>query len=327
MDHSFIQDFFSLLESLKFLSAQLQQPSAGHVVGNVAGNAVSYDSQGLSQQGAACDVLDGWSLAGRSPKTLEQAMPLLAWAYRYYYRVRTDGWEHIPPDEPVMFVGSHNGGIAAPDMNMMLYDWCRRFGYEKPLYGLMHPSVWKASPGVAAIATQLGAVQAHPKMAIAALNQKASIAIYPGGVQDVFRPYAQRHKIYFHQRKGFIKLAIKKAVPIVPMISCGAHETFMVLTDIYPQIQQLHRYGLPWPMGIDPEVFPIYLGLPWGIAAGPWPHVPLPIQIHTRICPPIRFERTGHAALNDKAYVEDCYNQVQRQMQAALDALVADASR
>lgn len=280
----------------------------------------------LSGQSQSVASLNGWSLEGRNPDVLRQVMPLMGWLYEHYYQVSTDGWEHIPTDENVMFVGSHNGGIPAPDMHMMLYDWCRRFGFEKPLYGLMHPSVWKAFPAVAHIAAQMGAVQAHPKMGLAALNQKATVAVYPGGAQDVFRPYSMRHKIYFHNRKGFIKLALKKSVPIVPMLSYGAHSTLMVLGDIYPYIRELHDRGMPWLLGVDPEVFPIYLGLPWGIAAGPLPNIPLPMKIHTRICPPIRFERSGTEALADKEYVDACYDQVQTSMQTALDALVSELS-
>lgn len=251
-------------------------------------------------------------------------MPLLGWVYEHYYRVSTDGWEHIPTDKSVMLVGSHNGGIAAPDLHMMLYDWCRCFGPERSLYGLMHPSVWQAFPVGAHWATKMGAVQAHPRMAIGALNRGASIGVYPGGLQDVFRPYAMRHKIYFHNRQGFIKLALKKAVPIVPMISYGAHSTLMVLTDIYPQMRYLHEKGMPWLMGIDPEVFPIYLGLPWGVSLGPLPNFPLPVKLHTRICPPIRFERYGPETLRDQTYVDACYRQVSGQMQRALDELVAE---
>ncbi len=269
-------------------------------------------------------ALDGWSLEGRNPAVLRQMMPIMGWFYEHYYRVSSDGWENIPTDEHAMFVGSHNGGLAAPDMHMMLYDWCRRFGTEKPLYGLMHQSVWKMSPAGAQLATQMGSVRAHPRMAIAALNSKANVVVYPGGAQDVFRPFTMRNKIYFHNRKGFIKLALKKGVPIVPMISHGAHSTLAVLTDVYPQVKQLHELGMPWLLGIDPEVFPIYLGLPWGVSIGPLPNIPLPIKIHTRIGKPIRFERSGAAALQDRVYVDACYEKVKSQMQAELDELVAE---
>lgn len=268
--------------------------------------------------------LAGWSLTGRNSAVLTEMMPLMKWFYDHYYRVSSDGWEHVPAAEPAMFVGSHNGGLPAPDMHMFLYDWCRRFGTDKPLYGLMSPKVWEVFPAVAHVAVQMGAVRAHPKMGIAALNQNASMAVYPGGIQDVFRPYAQRHKIYFHRRKGFIKLAIKKGVPIVPMISCGAHSTFIVLGDLYPQMKALHEIGMPWVLGIDPEAFPIYLGLPWGMAAGPLPHIPLPLKIHTRICPPIYFERVGTEALRDNRYIDECFHRVKDEMQASLDQLVLE---
>ncbi|MEL7333581.1 MAG: lysophospholipid acyltransferase family protein [Cyanobacteria bacterium J06560_2] len=287
-------------------------------------SAIESAGEGLRANGARSERLDGWSLAGRDPQVLARMMPLMKWFYDYYYRVSTAGWHHIPTDEPVMFVGSHNGGLAAPDMHMMLFDWCDRFGLERPLYGLMSPKVWDAVPAVARTAAQMGAVRAHPKMAIAALNQKANIAVYPGGIQDVFRPYTQRHRIYFHGRKGFIKLALKKGVPIVPMISYGAHSTFVVLGDMYPQMKVLHEMGLPWALNVDPEAFPIYLGLPWGLAFGPLPHIPPPVKIHTRICEPIHFERTGAEAARDGAYVEDCFQRVKVQMQRSLDCLVAE---
>ena len=277
--------------------------------------------QAVSKPSCRSQRLDGWSLESRDPVVIDQMMPLMRWFYDYYYRVSTDGWQHIPTDETVMFVGSHNGGLPAPDMHMMLFDYCDRFGSEKPLYGLMSPKIWTVAPAIARTAVQMGAVRAHPKMALAALKRNANIAVYPGGVPDVFRPYAQRDRIHFHNRKGFIKLAIKTGTPIVPMISCGAHSTFIVLADIYPQMKVLHELGMPWVLDVDPEAFPIYLGFPWGLAFGPLPHIPPPIKIHTRICPIIRFERTGSKASKDSHYVEECFQKVKGQMQQSLNKL------
>ena len=81
----------------------------------------------------------------------------------------------------------------------------------------------------------------------------------------------------------------------------------------------------PWLFDLDPEVFPIYLGLPWGVAIGPWPNIPWPAQIHTRICQPIVFERYGYEASRDQTYVQACYNQVVETMQRELDDLIKDS--
>ena len=307
-------DLHSLLLALQSASGVVAKQIRSPLLSNDLSDGPNHSTVGL----------DGWSLSDRNPAVLAQMMPLMGWFYDHYYRVSTDGWSQVPTDETVMFVGSHNGGLPAPDMHMMLYDYCRHFGTEKPLYGLMSPKVWQVFPALARVATQMGAVRAHPKMAIAALSEQANIAVYPGGAQDVFRPYSQRDRIYFHNRKGFIKLALKKGVPIVPMISYGAHSTFVVLADIYPQMQALHQLGMPWFLGIDPETFPIYLGLPWGLAIGPLPHIPPPLKVHTRLCAPIRFERTGAEALKDSSYVDSCFWRVKNEMQTALDGLAAE---
>lgn len=263
----------------------------------------------------------GWSLERRDEAVIQSFMPIWGWLYHHYFRVQTSGWEQIPPGK-VLFVGSHNGGLAAPDMFMMMYDWFRRFGFSRPIYGLMHPRVWEVALPIAQLAEKVGAVMAHPKMAIAALHQGASVLVYPGGAEDVFRPYNLRHKIYFAGRKGFIKVALREGVPIVPVISHGAHENFIVLADIYKQMQQLHEWGMPWLLNIDPVVFPIYLGLPWGIGIGPLPHIPLPVPIQTRVCAPIIFERYGREAASDRQYVDLCYEKVVFLMQQELDDLV-----
>jgi 1-acyl-sn-glycerol-3-phosphate acyltransferase len=266
----------------------------------------------------------GWSLDERDPQFIETVMPYWKWFYDHYFRVKSDGWHHIPPQGPVLLVGSHNGGLASPDTSMMMYDWFRHFGTKRLSYGLMHQSAWRINPSLAKSAMKTGAVRAHPKMGIAALKRGASVLVYPGGAQDVFRPYCDRHKIQLAGRKGFIKLALRENVTIIPLISVGSHETLFILGDCYEQAKQLHEWGIPWLDDIDPEVFPIYLGLPWGLGIGPVPNFPLPIPIHTRVCPPIVFERYGREAATDRAYVDSCYDLVVRQMQQALDQLVID---
>lgn len=268
----------------------------------------------------------GLSLDIRDPRFIQSFQPLFGWLYEHYFHVKTEGWEQIPEGQ-VMLVGSHNGGWASPDMFMMAYDWLKRFGTDRLVYGLMHPKVWLAAPSLAAMAERAGAIAAHPKMALAALDRKASILVYPGGVQDIFRPFHQRNQIYLADRKGFIKIALQRHLPIVPAVSWGAHDTLLILADIYPFMQQLHARGMPWLFGIDPEVFPIYLGLPWGIALGPVPNIPWPHPIATRIGAPIYFDRYGTEAARDRTYVDTCYKQVHHQMQQELNSLIAKYDR
>jgi 1-acyl-sn-glycerol-3-phosphate acyltransferase len=278
--------------------------------------------QYLQNASLPADRLTGLSLDDRDPSVIEQLLPLYDGFYHHYFRVTTDGWHHIPRAGKVLLVGSHNGGLAAPDTIMTTYQWFRQFGTERPAYALMEPRIWQVFPGLARLATQVGTIQAQSHMAIAALERDAALLIYPGGIQDVFRPHALRNQVCFFGQQGFIKLALIQEAPIVPIISRGAHDTLIVLADLYPHLAQLHKLGLPWPFGIDPGTFPVYLGLPWGLAIGPLPNIPLPVQIHIRVCPVIRFDTYGHEAAQNPDYVDACYNQVQQTMQQELDRLV-----
>ncbi|NJL45643.1 MAG: acyltransferase family protein [Leptolyngbyaceae cyanobacterium SM2_3_12] len=266
-------------------------------------------------------TLTGWSLDDRDPAIIDRLLPFFGEVYHRYFRVTTEGWEHIPPSGRMLLVGSHNGGLAAPDTVMMTYDWIRHFGSNRPAYALMDPNMWRVFPAVARMATWVGSVQAQSTMAVQALRREAAVLIYPGGVRDVFRPHARRAQVCFFGQKGFIKLALRESAPVVPMISHGAHDTLWVLADLYPYLEEMHRRGLPWPWGLNPGTFPLYLGLPWGLALGPWPNIPFPVPLHTRVCAPIVFERYGLEAAHDLSYVEACYEQVCGIMQQELDDL------
>ncbi|MDR9403173.1 MAG: lysophospholipid acyltransferase family protein [Halothece sp. Uz-M2-17] len=271
--------------------------------------------------------LSGWSLDERDPKTIRAWLSQVQWFYNHYFHAETDGWDNIPETGAALVVGSHNGGLATPDMMITLYDWFRHFGTERPAYGLMHPHVWQVYRPLAQMASRLGAIRADPRMAIPALRRGGCVLVYPGGGKDVFRPYWERDRIKFCNRQGFIKLALRENVPIIPVVSWGAHETLFVLADIYePMKGLLEALNLPWLFNLDPEVFPIYLGLPWGISFGPLINFPLPRKVRVRVCPPIVFERYGRNAAQDSIYVQQCYDTVVTQMQRQLNQLIAESS-
>ena len=260
----------------------------------------------------------------RNLVVIQRMMPLMGWFYRHYFRVQTSGWQNIPPQGQLMLVGSHNGGLATPDLPMFFYDWISRFGDERRVYGLAHAKMWHAYPLLADLAARMGAIPFYARNAMAIIHQGDSLLVYPGGGQDAFRPHRLRDRIHFCDRTGFLRLALWHSLPIVPLISWGSHDTLIVLADCYEQVKRLHQRGLPWVLGIDPEVFPIYLGLPWGLAVGPLMNIPLPARIHTRVLEPIYFEHTGYEASRDRTYVRHCYEQVVTTMQDQLDRLAAE---
>ena len=265
--------------------------------------------------------LDGTSLKDRDPMAIEQLMPVLDWFYQHYFPVDTQGLETIP-EGPFLMVGSHNGGLGAPDMFMLMNAWFQRFGPEPRVYGLMNAKMWTGYPALARLAARVGAVQATPKLAIAALRSGGSVLVYPGGARDVYRHYSLRHQIFLNGNLAFIKLALREQVPIVPVVSVGAHDTLKVMGDLYPLLKRLHAKGMPWLLGIDPEVWPVFLGMPWGLGVGPLLNIPWARPIHLRVGEPI--ELGGNAAsAKDVNFVMRCYDKVHAHMQMHLNHLVA----
>lgn len=261
-------------------------------------------------------------LKKRDPEFIQSLLPFWELLYHLYFRVETEGWHHIPQQGSFLLVSSHNGGLAAPDIYMFLVDWFRRFGVYRPAYGLMAREAF-TSPRSVATVCRMGAVPAVVRVATTALRSGAPILVYPGGIDDLFRPYSERNQIKLAGRKGFIKLALRENVPIIPLVSVGAHETLVILTDCKELMQWLRQQGLVDSSTAMTRVFPIYLGLPWGLGMGFAPNLPLPTKIYTRVCSPIRFKRSGREAARDRAYVDACYEQVRNQMQASVDDLLA----
>jgi len=166
------------------------------------------------------------NLGGLDPHYAKLLEPFFEGLYKYYFRCDISGWKNIHP-EKALYVGNHNG-LLTFEVLMLFYGFWKRFGTSKKALGLAHGMVLK-SPLFKQILPKLGAIPACPELALEAFENDYSLLVYPGGEKECFRPYRERKKVDFYQRKGFIRLALKAKVPIVPVISVGAHESYVIL--------------------------------------------------------------------------------------------------
>jgi 1-acyl-sn-glycerol-3-phosphate acyltransferase len=234
-----------------------------------------------------------------------------------WYKPEVLGIEHMPGEGRALAVGSHNGGLQAPDMFITMVAFWKRFGVLREAYGLAHDVVFRM-PGLGRYIAKLGAVPAHTEHAETLLGREAAVLVYPGGDVDAFKPYARRHTIEFGGRKGFARLAIRTRTPIVPIVSVGAHEGFRILTD---GRELARRTGLKQWTRL--EVLPIGLALPFGLYVGTQPYLPTPTRVRVQVLPPIDLDLPVSAAEDDEA-VGAAVERVRSTMQTALDALVAE---
>jgi 1-acyl-sn-glycerol-3-phosphate acyltransferase len=135
------------------------------------------------------------------------------------------------------------------------------------------------------------------------------------------RPYRKRNRIVFGRRRGYVRLAVRHGVPIVPVVAHGAHSTAMILDDGRWIVERL---GLDRRFRLN--AWPITLSLPWGITFGPPPpYVPWPSRITIEVLDPISFGRSGARWAKDHDYIEACHAAVRQRMQHTLDQLAATA--
>ena len=115
----------------------------------------------------------------------------------------------------------------------------------------------------------------------------AAVLVYPGGDWETHRPSWESAKIDFAGRKGFIRLAIARNVPVVPVVSIGGQETALFLSrgERLARLLRLDRLARL-------KVLPISLALPWGLNVGDIAgHIPLPAKITIQVMEPIDLPR------------------------------------
>jgi 1-acyl-sn-glycerol-3-phosphate acyltransferase len=206
-------------------------------------------------------------------------------------------------------------------MPVLMTAWWRERGADERVYGLFH-SFFLGLPGVGPAVAKAGALEAGHGNAEAVLNDGGIVLVYPGGDWEAYRPFWQRDKIDFAGRSGFIRLALRAGVPIVPAVSQGAQDTVFVLSR-GERLARMMPHLRAWRL----KVMPISIGPPWGLSFG-LPTIPLPAQITVQLAPPIDWRGTyGAEAADDDKLVERLYHQVTTTMQGVMDDLVKEKSR
>jgi 1-acyl-sn-glycerol-3-phosphate acyltransferase len=250
----------------------------------------------------------------RDPDYIRENLP---WAWllaSLWFRGEVRGLGNIPEEGPVLLVGNHSGGNLTPDTTVLSLAFSGYFGVERPFYQLAHNLVL-SMPGLSFL-RKYGTVAASPQNARRALDAGAVLLVYPGGDYEVHRPSWERNRIDFDRRTGFLRLALDRNVPLVPVVSIGGQETALFLT---------RGEGLARALRLDKlfrlKVLPISIAVPWGLNVGDmFGHIPLPAKITIEVLPPIDLREE----FGPDPDLEHVYDHVLRTMQDTLDAMAAE---
>ncbi|MCZ6807172.1 MAG: 1-acyl-sn-glycerol-3-phosphate acyltransferase [Deltaproteobacteria bacterium] len=280
------------------------------------------------RQFMSAGFLDRWAAATQEqlqaparqfdPEFMKKLVPKMD-TFMSYFDAEVRGMERVPKS-PVLLIGNHSGGTITPDTSAVYAAWYRTRGFNDPLLGLAFDAIF-AVPKWGELMRKIGQMPASMDNAGSALADGCSVLLYPGGTYEVFRPWKERNKILFKGRKGFIRLALKAGVPVVPVVGHGGHETTIVLT---------RGERLAKMMGSDKVRMggaPLLFQLPWGLSTPATPGIPLPAKITVQVCEPVDWSEYGPDAADDPEVLQRCYDEITSLMQSTLDQLAAENPR
>jgi 1-acyl-sn-glycerol-3-phosphate acyltransferase len=255
-------------------------------------------------------TFDGNDIDAWDPEYIRRVLPIWRTALGTYFRSEVRGIDNIPHSGPVLLVGNHSGGTLIADTFVFATELYTHFGPQRRFHQLAH-DVAARIPATGL--SRWGTVAASHDNARKAFDKGAPVLVYPGGDYETFRPSWQSDRVDFGGRKGFIKLALEREVPIVPVVAIGGQETALFLT----RGQRAARLT-GWANLTRIKVLPVALAPPFGVSVLDLPtRIPLPAKITIEVLPPIDLaERFGP----DPAY-EHVYEEITREMQEVLSEL------
>lgn len=255
-------------------------------------------------------ALDGNDIDAWDPHYIRRVLPLWRAVFCNYFRAEVRGLDNIPHSGPSLLVGNHSGGIYIADTFVFATEFYAHFGPERRFHQLAHDIAARLP---ATGLRRWGTVAASHENARRAFARGAPVLVYPGGDHETFRPSWHSDRVEFGGRKGFIKLALERGVPIVPVVSIGGQETALFATR-----GERAAEATGWAERTRIKVLPVAFAPPFGITVLDLPgRIPLPAKITIEVQPPIDLvKRFGPDPNHERVYEE-----ITAQMQGKLSEL------
>ena len=195
-------------------------------------------------------------------------LPAKAW-----FRPSIDGWNVVPDDRPLLFVGNHTlyGIVDIPHLMVAL--WRRRGIKLRSLGDHAHFKV----PGWRRLMREAGVVDGTRENCAEAFRQRQCVLVFPGGARESFKGRDERYELIWGERLGFARMALRHQVTIVPFAAIGADDAFRLAMD-RSELKKSPIGGILGKLGMkDDYLVPLPVHM-----------VPAPRRLYFRFMPPIR---------------------------------------
>jgi 1-acyl-sn-glycerol-3-phosphate acyltransferase len=174
---------------------------------------------------------------GRDEQAAHAAAPWLKRLTESYFRTQVTGAANLPVG-PAVLVCNHGG--ALPWDALVLLQTLRSQG--RVVRPLVEDAVATA-PFLGTLLTRLGCVRASQDNGARLLSLGELVAVFPEGMQGMAKPFAKRHTLQRFGRGGFVRLAVRARVPLVPVTLVGGEET----SPLWGKVEGWFRDNDRWP--------------------------------------------------------------------------------
>lgn len=242
--------------------------------------------------------VDEW---GRSEQARAFVRKVYDPLYRHWFRVEWEGLEHIPQEGGALLVSNHAGAIPS-DAPAIMHGIETELG--RPVYG-MADHFFKATPVVGTLWARGGGVVAHPDNAYRLLREQQQLAlVFPEGTKGPSKTYTERYRLRRFGRGGFVEIAMRAGVPIIPIAVVGSEESMPILFKL-PSLAK--AIGVPY--------FPITANMALGPLGAA---VPFPAKFKLRVLEPVTFDVEADQPRYSRSRIMDESEAIRQQIQEAL---------
>src|SRR6516225_6714912 len=215
--------------------------------------------------------VDEW---GRSERTRALTRTLYEPLYSRWFRTEWEGLEKVPTDGGALLVANHAGAIPS-DAPVIMHGIEKEL--ERPVYG-MADYFFRTVPVVGTLWARAGGVSARPANAYRLLKEQQKLAlVFPEGTKGPSKSFTDRYQLRRFGRGGFVEIAMRSGVPVVPIAVVGSEEAMPIVLRLPSVAKALRVPYVPVTANV------LVMG-PLGVV------LPFPVKFKLRVLDPVRFD-------------------------------------
>jgi len=249
--------------------------------------------------------VDEW---GRSERTRALTRTLYEPIYSRWFRTEWEGLEKVPTDGGALLVANHAGAIPS-DAPVIMHGIEKEL--ERPVYG-MADYFFRTVPVVGTLWARAGGVSARPANAYRLLKEQQQLAlVFPEGTKGPSKSFTDRYQLRRFGRGGFVEIAMRAGVPVVPIAVVGSEEAMPILLRLPSVAKALRVPYVPVTANV------LVMG-PLGVV------LPFPVKFKLRVLDPVRFDVPPDQERYSKSRIMEESERMRMNLQEAVYDMLRD---